>query len=61
MDELKIERKYCVYCHRNKINNKAYIGITGTDVQKRWGRDGSNYKRHKHFNNAIQKYGWDNF
>ena len=53
---------YCVYIHRNTINNKAYIGITihGDDPNRRW-QNGNGYKYNQHFYNAIQKYGWDNF
>lgn len=52
---------YCVYCHTNKINNKAYIGITCKDVNVRWRKDGKGYKSSPYFWRAIQKYGWDNF
>ena len=31
------------------------------DVEKRWGKNGINYKSSPHFYSAIQKYGWDNF
>lgn len=61
MDKVGTDNKYCVYCHRNKINNKAYIGITGLGVKKRWASNGSLYRNSPHFWNAIQKYGWDNF
>lgn len=61
MDKTNDERKYCVYCHLNKINNKAYIGITKQDVKVRWGAHGSHYGKNTHFGRAIQKYGWDNF
>ena len=54
------ERIYCVYMHRNKLNNKVYIGQTRQDLSKRW-RDGEGYKSSTHFYAAIQKYGWDNF
>ena len=47
--------------HTNKINNKKYIGITCLDPKERWGKNGYKYKKNKHFWNAIQKYGWDNF
>ena len=55
---------YCVYIHRNKINNKVYIGITN-DVKRRWRCEGIEYKPSKEntssFWNAIQKYGFDKF
>lgn len=52
---------YIVYQHKNKINNKVYIGITGRIPEERWGKNGNNYKSSPHFYAAIQKYGWDNF
>ena len=62
-----IERKWCVYCHTNKLNNKKYIGITSeSDPKNRW-KNGYGYKPDKGNNqnvafwNAIQKYGWENF
>jgi group I intron endonuclease len=55
------ERKYTVYIHTNKINNKAYIGITGKNVKQRWGKNGYRYKSNKHFWSAICKYKWENF
>lgn len=51
---------YTVYRHTNKTNGKVYVGITGRSVEERW-RNGSAYKDCKHFNRAIQKYGWDGF
>ena len=52
---------YCIYMHRNKINNKKYIGQTKQEPpSKRWGKDGIGYKDSSHFYNAIQKYGWNN-
>jgi group I intron endonuclease len=54
------ERKWCVYMHKNKINNKKYIGQTCRDPKRRW-QNGKGYKENGHFYNAIQKYGWDNF
>ena len=52
----------CVYFHRNKINNKAYIGLSiyGDDINRRW-QNGKGYIKQPLFYNAIQKYGWDNF
>ena len=56
------EKKWCVYIHRNKINNKSYIGITHLCPEERWGKDGSKYKEDQSvFHHAINKYGWDNF
>ncbi len=51
---------YTVYIHRNKINNKAYIGLTKQKPKYRWGR-GSTYRPCLVFYRAIQKYGWDAF
>lgn len=60
MGRLNDNGNYCVYVHTSP-SNKAYIGITSKDIKERWGLDGSHYKKNKHFWNAIQKYGWDNF
>lgn len=54
------ERKYKVYIHTNKINKKAYIGITSQEPKDRW-EYGFGYKKQPVFYNAIRKYGWDNF
>ena len=50
---------FCVYVHISP-NQKRYYGITSRSVYKRWGK-GNGYRKNKHFYNAIQKYGWDNF
>lgn len=51
---------YCVYIHRNKINNKVYIGITSKDPEKRW-KFGYGYKNNVHFWSAIKTCKWENF
>ena len=53
---------YCVYIHRNTVNNKRYVGITSKpDPKERWGRAGNGYYNNRHFYAAIQKYGWTAF
>lgn len=54
------ERNHIVYIHRNKINNKKYVGITCQKPNRRW-RNGYGYKESMYFWRAIQKYGWNNF
>ena len=51
---------YKVYMHKNKTNGKVYIGITKQKPENRWG-NGKRYKENPRFNNAILKYGWNNF
>jgi len=59
---LQEEKKWCVYCHTNKINGKKYIGVTSqSPASKRWGRNGVGYNYNKIFYDSIKKYGWDNF
>ena len=55
------EKKFIIYLHRNKINNKCYVGQTCQKPSQRWGSHGQNYKEQSYFYKAIQKYGWDNF
>ena len=52
------ETGYYVYMHKNKINNKVYIGITSQNPRQRW-RNGTNYWYNTHFYRAIKKYGWN--
>jgi group I intron endonuclease len=60
-DSIKEERKWCVYMHTNKINNKVYVGITCRSVQERW-KGGYRYAEDQPvFHRAIKKYGWDGF
>lgn len=51
---------YTIYMHRNKINNKKYIGQT-CDIAKRWEYCGCHYENSSKFYKALIKYGWDNF
>ena len=51
---------FIVYEHVNKINGKRYIGITKQAPEVRWQR-GLGYRKNKHFNDAINRYGWDSF
>jgi len=50
---------YTVYEHVFP-NGKKYIGITSTEPQNRWMKDGSGYKNQGKIWNAIQHYGWNN-
>jgi group I intron endonuclease len=56
---LSDEHKWCIYIHRNLINNKIYVGISKNPLQ-RW-CNGKGYQHQAVFGRAIQKYGWDNF
>lgn len=53
-------KKYKVYCYINKINNKRYIGITCKTLKERYNR-GRGYQNSLRFQNAINKYGFENF
>ena len=44
--------------HKNKINNKKYIGITCMIPEKRW-NNGKGYSYNEHFYRSILKYGWN--
>ena len=46
---------YTIYMHKNKINNKVYIGQTIQNPKDRW-KNGKGYKTCISFNNAIEKY-----
>lgn len=65
--ETNKERKYCVYMHVNKVNNKVYVGQT-CNLSKRWSNNGAKYLervndkyKHPRFGPALAKYGWDGF
>lgn len=49
-----------VYKIINKVNGKIYIGQTWRNINKRW-KNGNGYKESLKLQNAINKYGKDNF
>lgn len=59
---------YCVYVHISP-SGKRYVGQTGMNPNRRWGKNGCYYLKKKKngeyvqrfFAYAIIKYGWDNF
>lgn len=53
---------YCVYCHKNIVNGKMYIGMTKQNQYLRW-RDGKShsYSKNVYFLEDINKYGWNGF
>ena len=51
---------YSVYCHKNNVNGKVYIGITSQDPKERW-KNGNGYRENKKFYSDIEKFGWDKF
>lgn len=53
------KKTFYVYRHTSP-NGMIYIGITKQDPEKRWA-NGKGYSYNTHFNNAILKYGWENF
>lgn len=59
-DSIKEDKRWCVYMHTNKINNKKYIGKTCQKPEYRW-NNGQGYKGSPHFYRAILKDGWENF
>lgn len=53
--------KYVIYMHKNKIDNKVYIGQTCKNPPSlRWA-NGRGYTHNAYFSAAIEKYGWENF
>lgn len=69
IEETEKERKWCVYIHTNKHNNKAYIGVAKGNPKRRWGKDGNRYLLknkdgtyiHPAFARALNKYkDWNN-
>mgnify|MGYP000861289396 CR=1 FL=1 len=51
-----------IYCHKNKINGKCYVGQTRKTLEKRVGPNpASSYQNNKIFSSDITEYGWGNF
>ena len=51
-----------IYCHKNKITGKCYVGQTRYTLEGRIGtRPELSYQNNKSFSSDIVKYGWDNF
>ena len=56
-----MDRKHCIYMHKNKITGKVYIGQTFQDnPNDRW-QNGHGYIKQPKFFADIIKYGWLNF
>lgn len=53
-----MERKYTVYQHVFP-NGYVYTGMTSRKPEKRFGKDGENYRNNECLYKAIKKYGWD--
>lgn len=54
-----------IYCIKNKVNEKYYIGSTSTTFEERWKTHKWELKNNRHGNSLLQrawnKYGEDNF
>lgn len=51
-----------IYCHKNKITGKCYVGQTRRTLEQRIGIiPEKSYSNNKKFSQDIIKYGWQNF
>lgn len=54
-----------IYCIKNKVNDKYYIGSTSTSFKQRWSTHKNKLNQNTHANEYLQrswnKYGVDNF
>ena len=57
-----MSNKHLIYLHRNKVNNKVYIGRTvhTENPNIRW-QNGYGYSRQEYFFKDIEEFGWNNF
>lgn len=56
-----MNKRYYIYMHINKTNQKKYIGMSCQKTYRRFGKNGARYAECPKFWSAIQKYGWANF
>lgn len=56
-----MDKKYYIYMHVNKENQKKYIGMSCQKTYRRFGKNGVRYAECPKFWSAIQEYGWTNF
>lgn len=55
-----MEKRYFVYMHTNKLNQKRYIGMSGSTPDIRW-QGGNGYRTNKEFYADILAQGWSGF
>lgn len=55
------ESLYCLYIHKNLVNNKVFVGITSLEPEHRFGKDGAGYQNYSDFYSDIKTFGWENF
>lgn len=53
-----MKKTYCVYIHRNQINDKVYVGMT-SNANKRW--TGKEKYKTQPFGKVIKEIGWERF
>lgn len=55
-----MNKTYLVYELQNNITKQKYIGMTSQTLKMRF-KNGKGYKEYTKINQAIKKYGWENF